>query len=131
MSLKIGSAELYILVKDYDSRYIAAVWDSGHSGLAGTEPELAIDTIWDNLCMINFKAAYYNRSNGPEAVEAEWKDYWTIGPQGAGSWIRAVDYLKKRGYKGIICLPAEYSDEKNVDKYTFDDLRYIKKLFER
>ena len=125
-----NSAESYILLKDYDPRYIAAVWDSGHSGLAGNEPEFAIDTVWDMLCMVNFKAAFPKRINGPEAAEAEWEFYWTTGRNAEGSWKRGADHLKKRGYEGIVCLPAEYSDEVNVEAYTREDLAYIKKLFE-
>lgn len=124
-----NSAELYLLVKDYDPKYIAAVWDSGHSGLAMTEPEIAIDTVWNNLCMVNFKGAYYRRINGPEADEAKWRAYWTTAEHAQGSWKRAVDYLKTRGYKGAVCLPAEYSDEPNVEAYIAKDIKYIKGLF--
>lgn len=124
-----NSSETYILLKDYDPRYIAAVWDSGHSGLAGSEPEVGIDTVWDMLCMVNFKAAYYRLTNGPEAEEALWDVYWTTGKHALGSWKRGVDHLKKRGYKGVVCLPAEYSDEENVERYTREDVAYIRKLF--
>ena len=124
-----NSAETYILLSKYDPRYIAAVWDSGHSGLAGNEPEVAIDTVWDMLSMVNFKAAYYHRLSGPES-EAEWDIRWTTGKNALGSWKRGVDHLKKRGYKGVVCLPAEYSDEPNVEKYTREDIAYIRSLFD-
>lgn len=124
-----NAAETYILLKDFDPRHIAAVWDSGHSGLAGNEPEIALDMLWHHLCMVNFKAAYYHRLNGPEAAEAEWSAYWTTGRHACGSWKRAVDYLKLRDYQGVICLPAEYSDESHVEEYTREDLQYIKQLF--
>jgi len=123
-----NSAETYILLKGYDPRYIAAVWDSGHSGLAGNVPCLALDMVWDMLCMVNFKAAYWRRVNGPEQ-EAEWEAYWTTAQHGQGSWKEAVDYLVSRGYKGTVCLPAEYSDEPNVERYTRSDIAYIKALF--
>lgn len=125
-----NSAETYILLKDYDPKYIAAVWDSGHSGLAGNEPEAAIDTVWDMLCMVNFKAAFRRRTNGPEMVPAQWTVHWTTGKNACGSWKRAVDHLKKRDYSGIVCLPAEYSDEDNVDNYIKQDIAFIKELFE-
>ena len=126
-----SAAETYILLKDYSPKHIAAVWDSGHNGLAGTEPCFAIDTVWDMLCMVNFKAAYWKRRNGPEKDEAAWDSYWTTGIFGLGSWREAADHLKKRGYEGIVCMPAEYSDEPNVEKYTRQDLAYIKNLFGR
>ena len=124
-----SSAETYILLKDYDPKHIAAVWDSGHSGLAGTEPCFALDTVWDMMCMANFKAAYWKLRHGPEQDEAIWDSYWTLGRHACGSWKEAVDHLKKRGYSGVVCLPAEYSDEPNVEKYTRQDLAYLKSLF--
>jgi len=124
-----NSAETYILLRDYDPKYIAAVWDSGHSGLAGNIPRLALDTVWDMLCMVNFKAAYWRRVKGPEQEQAEWDAYWTTARHGQGSWKEAVDYLKERGYTGTVCLPAEYSDEQNVEAYAREDLAYIKSLF--
>jgi sugar phosphate isomerase/epimerase len=123
-----NAAETYILLKDYDPRYIAAVWDSGHNGLAGGDERLSLDTVWDMLCMVNFKAAYWRRVNGPEQ-EARWDTYWTTALHGQGSWKEAVNYLKERDYSGIVCLPAEYSDEPNVEAYAREDLKYIKSLF--
>ena len=124
-----NSAETYILLKDYDPKYFAAVWDSGHSGLAGNEPEAAIDTVWNMLCMVNFKAAFRRRTNGPEMEPAKWDVYWTTGKNACGSWERAANHLKKLGYEGYVCLPAEYSDEKNADLYIKEDISYIKMLF--
>jgi sugar phosphate isomerase/epimerase len=125
-----GSYDSLILLKDYDPKYIAAVWDAGHSGLAGENPRYALDCLWNNLCMVNFKAAYWFRSNPAAfAEEAQWGVHWVTGPNGMGSWKTAVDYLKQKGYTGTVCLPAEYSDEPNVEKYTREDIAYIKGLF--
>jgi sugar phosphate isomerase/epimerase len=125
----IGSYDSYILLKDYNPKHIAAVWDAGHSGLTGENPRYALDCLWNNLCMVNFKAAYWYRSNGPEADQAKWGVYWTTGVNGMCPWDEAVAYLKERGYTGTVCLPAEYSDEPNVEAYTRQDIAYIKKLF--
>jgi sugar phosphate isomerase/epimerase len=132
-----GSADItcswdsYILLKDYDPKCIAAVWDSGHSGLAGENPVYAIDCLWDHLCMVNFKAAHWFRKNpdAPATEEARWRANWVPGRQGMSSWKSAVDYLKKRGYTGTVCLPAEYSDEAKVEQYAREDVTYIKGLF--
>jgi len=125
-----SSAETYMLLKDYNPKHIAAVWDSGHNGLTGVEPWFALDTVWDMLCMVNFKAAYWKLRHGPEGEEAKWDAYWTTGKHACGSWRGAVNHLKKREYSGVICMPAEYSDEPNVEKYTREDLAYLKDLFE-
>ena len=42
----------------------------------------------------------------------------------------AAKALKKRGYAGNICLPAEYTDEANVKAYVSEDLKYAKSLFD-
>jgi sugar phosphate isomerase/epimerase len=124
------SWDSYILLKDYDPKYIAAVWDAGHAGLAGESPRYGLDCLWDQLCMVNFKAAYWFRKNPADLSEgAQWAALWVGGRNGMGSWKEAVEYLKKRGYKGTVCLPAEYSDEPNVEKYTREDVQYIKGLF--
>ncbi|MDR1734405.1 MAG: sugar phosphate isomerase/epimerase [Oscillospiraceae bacterium] len=124
-----NSYDTYIFLKDYDPKCIAAVWDAGHSGLAGENPRLVLDLLWNQLCMVNFKNAYWYRSNMPDAERASWGVRWTTGPHGMCRWKTAVDYLKERGYQGTICLPAEYTDEPSVDRLTKFDIGYIKGLF--
>jgi sugar phosphate isomerase/epimerase len=125
-----GSYDSYILLKDYNPKNVAAVWDSGHSGLAGEGPRYALDCLWDHLCMVNFKAAYWFRSNPAAlAADAAWDARWVTGRNGMGNWKVAVDYLKSRRYSGTVCLPAEYSDEPNVERYTRQDAAYIQALF--
>jgi len=125
-----NSMETYHLIQSYDPQYIGAIWDAAHSGLAGEEPEFALDILWSHLCMVNLKTAYYRRANGPEAEEASWDRYFTTGRHGLSSWSRIANYLKKRDYKGVICLPAEYTDEANVEKYVAEDIKYVKSLLE-
>jgi sugar phosphate isomerase/epimerase len=125
-----ASYDTYILLKDYDPKYIAAVWDAGHSGLAGENPRYGLDCLWDHLCMVNFKAAYWFRKNDTAlADEAVWGVKWVPAKNGMGSWKGAVEHLKKRGYAGTVCLPAEYSDGPNVELYAREDVKYIKELF--
>jgi sugar phosphate isomerase/epimerase len=124
------SWDTYILLKDYDPKYIAAVWDAGHSGLAGESPRYALGCLWDKLCMVNFKAAHWFRKNpASSGEEAKWGVYWVTARNGMCSWKDAVEYLKKRDYAGTVCLPAEYSDEANVKTYAQEDIAYIKGLF--
>jgi sugar phosphate isomerase/epimerase len=124
-----NSMELRELVAPYDPRYVGAIWDAAHSALAGEEPEQGLDIVWSHLCMVNLKNAFYKRVNGPEAENAEWKRHFTSGNQGLASWPRVTNYLKERGYQGVICLTAEYSDETQTDRLIAADLQYAKSLF--
>jgi len=127
----IGSAlGLRSLLNKYDPRRIAAVWDAAHNALNGEEPDHAIDIIWSHLCMVNLKNAFWKRINGPEAVAAQWRPYWTTGRHGLASWPRVVAELKKRGYAGVVCLTAEYDDHDSVDRLIAEDLNFARSLFE-
>jgi sugar phosphate isomerase/epimerase len=117
------------LIEKYNPKNIAAVWDAAHNALNGEDPEMAIDIIWSHLCMVNLKNAFWQRTNGPEAEVASWRPYWTLGCHGLASWPRVAAELKKRAYKGVICLPAEYSDEPAVNRLIAEDIRFAKSLF--
>lgn len=116
------------LIDRYNPKQIAAVWDAAHNALNGEDPELAIDIVWSHLCMVNLKNAFWQRTNGPEAERAEWRPYWTLGRHGLASWPRVAAELKRRAYSGVICLPAEYSDEAAVDRLIAQDIVYAKSL---
>ena len=124
-----NSMEMRHLVEGYDPKYVGGIWDAAHSSLAGEEPEQALDIIWDYLALINFKAGYYRRMNGPEAEKAMFKPHFTTGPNGIFPWSRAVNFIVKKGYKGIINMPAEYTDGANVIPYIKEDLPFLKNLF--
>jgi sugar phosphate isomerase/epimerase len=117
------------LIEDFDPAYIGAVWDAGHNGLQGEEPELALDIVWSHLCMVNLKNAFWRRTNGPEAEYAEWRPYWTSGRHGLASWPRVAAELKQREYRGVVCLTAEYSDHSAVDRLIAEDIAFAKSLF--
>jgi len=125
-----NNMELLHLLEPYDAKLVGGVWDAAHSGLAGEEPEQALDIIWDHLALVNFKNGYYYRVNGPESGPARFERYFTTGVHGMCSWERAIIHLKKRGYEGNVCLPAEYTDESKVQEYAGRDIRYIKALFD-
>lgn len=124
-----NSAQTMQLIESFDPRHIGAVWDAGHSGLAGEEPEMGLDIVWSHLCLINLKNAFYYRANGPEAEEARWIKHWTTGRHGLCSWKRTLAHLKKRDYRGVICLPAEYTEEPLTDRCLRDDIDYVKDIF--
>jgi len=117
------------LMERFDPKHVAAVWDPAHCALSGEHPELAVDILWSHLCMVNLKNVLWQRRNGPEAEVAEWRIYWTTGKQGLASWARAAAELKRRQWRGVLCLTAEYSDEPSVNRLIADDIAFAKSLF--
>ncbi|MEW6750842.1 MAG: TIM barrel protein [Candidatus Latescibacterota bacterium] len=117
------------LIEKYDPRHVAAVWDAAHNALNGEDPELAIDIVWSHLCMVNLKNAFWRRTSGPEAEDVTWRPYWTTGRQGLASWPRVAAELQRRQWSGVLCLTAEYSAEKSVDRLTREDLAFARSLF--
>ena len=126
----VNAMGMYHLVKEYNPKYVGAIWDPAHSALEGEDPEAALDIVASHLCVVNLKNAYWKRVNGPESKEAEWSVYWTSGSQGRASWKRVAGKLKQMKYVGPVCLSAEYSAEKDVDRLIVEDLAYAKACFE-
>ncbi len=113
----------------FDVKHVSGVWDVAHEALAGTEPDMALDIVWDCMRLVNLKNAYWKRTNSPEAEYAEWTWYWTSGRQGRADWRIVVAELKRRGYEGDVCLTAEYSDHEAVDQLIAEDIQYARELF--
>jgi sugar phosphate isomerase/epimerase len=125
-SLPVNAMGLYNLMKDYDPKYVGAIWDPAHNALEGMEPEPALDIVASHLCVVNLKNAYWKRFSGPEADVAKWKVYWTSGKQGRASWERVISKIKAMNYTGPICFSAEYSHEDEVDNLIVKDLAFAK-----
>ena len=116
------------LVKDYDPRYVAVVWDPAHNALEGMHSDNALDILGQHLCVLNLKNGYWRRISPPEAEIADWKIYWTSGAQGRASWRRVISKLRQLDYRGPICFSAEYSDEERVDDLIVKDLAFARGL---
>lgn len=117
------------LIERYSPKHFCAVWDPMHCALNGEDPRLAVDILWSHLGMVNLKNAYWRRTTGTEAEYVQWEHYMTSGRQGLASWPLVAQVLKERDYKGIICLTAEYTDEKSVDRLIKEDIAFAKSLF--
>ena len=124
-----NAAGLRRIVEGFNPKHVGAVWDAAHCALDGEIPELAVDILWSHLCMVNLKNAFWRLTNGPEAPHAEWESYWTSGRRGLASWPRVTNELKKRNYRGVVCLTAEYSDHDAVDRLVAGDIEFAKSLF--
>ena len=121
---------LRCLIGKYKPEHVAAVWDAALNALQGEERELAIEIVWSHLRMVNLKNAFWRRRNGPEAEHVTWESYWTSGRQGLASWPRIAAELKRRDWRGVVCLTAEYSDHGSVDRLIAEDFAFAKSLFE-
>ena len=124
----VNEMGMYHLVKDYDPRYVAAVWDPAHNALEGMNSDSALEVLSPYLCVVNLKNAYWRRISGPEAAVAEWQIYWTSGAQGRASWQQVIDKVKAIGYAGPICFSAEYTNEARVDELIVADLAFARSL---
>ena len=126
------TAGMMRLVGRFDPKHIGAIWDAAHSGLAGEEPEQAIDICWSHLALVNFKNARYQMIGRSSDGAAEFVPYFCPGADGQCSWPRAVAHLKKKGYKGTWCMPAEYTGLTNAQEaeYAHRDLEWLRSLVE-
>ena len=135
----VGSAVgIMHLIEKYDPKHVGAVLDMAHCAVDGEPEAMALDIVWSHLCLVNFKSAFHMRVNGPEAEEAKWEVHWTTARHAGYSWRELVNLLKKRGYDGDICLPAEYSNPDGKGQVAGDDvipllsydMEYIKSLLD-
>ncbi len=126
----VNEMGMFQLLKDYDRRHVAAVWDPAHNALEGIDSDAALDIVAPHLCVVNLKNGYWRRVSGPEAEVAEWRVYWTSGAQGRASWSRVISKLKAIDYRGPICFSAEYTDEARVDELIVKDLAFARSLLD-
>jgi len=122
------SMELRHILDKLDPRYAGAVWDAGHCALAYEVPEQGLDIVWDRLILVNLKNGYVKRYDDYDTDAPRYRFYMTKGEEGAISWERIVNHLKKRGYDGDLCLTAEYTRHEFLLNYLKDDVEYLKRL---
>ena len=106
----VGSAiGIMHLIEKYDPKHVSAVYDPAHCGLDGEPEVMGLDACWSHLSLVNLKSAYRQRSNGYDESEAAHQVIWSTCRHAIFSWRNLVTEMKKRGYEGDICLPAEYT----------------------
>lgn len=125
------------LVEKFPTSAVAGVLDVGHCGLAGEFADLAVDILWDHLCLVNLKNAVWRRTNDEKEEIPEFGSFWTLGRDGMGNWKSFLDELKKRNYTGDYCLSAEYSanvgedltgESDQLNQMIAEDLAYARSL---
>ena len=124
-----NAMQLRHAIGKYDPRYICAIWDPAHNALEGEQLDLALDTVWSHLRIVNFKNAFWKLTSPPDAPEAQWDVCWTTGPRGRANWRSTAAELTHRHFRGDICFSAEYTDHSQVDTLIAADLRFARSLF--
>jgi len=132
-----SAASLLHAIEPFRPKHIAAILDIAHCALSGEPEELAIDTVFDRLCMINLKNA--TRIRAPQQTseprplgsdhtltEAQWAIHWTPAREGFASWSKTIQTLKQRRCPHPLCLTAEYSDHTNVNQHATADVQYAR-----
>ncbi len=134
----IGSAiGLMHLIEKYDPKHVGAVLDPAHCGLDGEPDDMAIDIAWSHLVLVNLKAGHRRKIGRSDDGDVQWKSTWVTGKQGITSWPIVAIELKKRGYRGDLCLTAEYSNLEGKGDFSGEavqpliaqDIVYARSLF--
>lgn len=126
-----NAAGLRALIGKYDRKHVAAVLDFGHCALQGENPDNALDICWPHLAMVNLKNAVWRATTAPDAEYQKWTSNWVAGNKGLANWPLIVSLLKKRQYKGVITLTAEYTDKQAVNELIRDDVRWVQAVWDR
>jgi sugar phosphate isomerase/epimerase len=119
------------LLQKFDPKHVGAVLDFGHCSVQGENSENAIDIIWPQLAMVNFKNAIWRATTAPEAEYQKWTVNWVAGNKGLADWPLAMKILKKRGYKGVMTLTAEYTDKQAVNDLVRADGHWARQVWEK
>ncbi|NNC12870.1 sugar phosphate isomerase/epimerase [Planctomonas sp. JC2975] len=124
------SSELFALLRDFDPKAVAAIWDSAHDALARKRPEHGLELLWPWLGIVNLKSAYYGRLEHQTSPDGDpvWEPIFTDARSGMAEWARAIDYLTQHSFVGPICLTAEYTDESDLVAKVTRDLEYARGL---
>ena len=51
----VNEMGMFHLVKDYNPRQVAAVWDPAHNALEGMNSDSALDVLAPHLCVVNLE----------------------------------------------------------------------------
>ena len=68
------------------------------------------DALWTGTEVRRLLERFVVGGDLHEEVEAKYAVHWTTARHSGYSWSNMVKLLQQRGYRGDICLPAEYSN---------------------
>lgn len=118
------------LLEPFPPEHLCAFFDVGHNALDGEQSDLALDILLPWIKAINLKnPRWVAEGIAPSGNATLWRKEWTLGHLGFASWPALGEELAKRGWSGLLCLSAEYSDMEQVEAYTAKDLALAKRIF--
>lgn len=124
-NIPVHALGLRSLLTPLPAKSIGAVWDAAHNGLEGENITFALDLVYGPYFkMLNLKNGYKKRRD-----DGRWQTFWCKGEEGVADWKAVADGLKKRGFNGVVCLTAEYSEAGGHEKHLAGDIAYAKRLF--
>lgn len=113
------------LLAPLPAKSVGAVWDAAHNALEGEGFGFALELIYGPYFkMLNLKNGYKRRGD-----DGKWRTVWCKGEEGLADWKGVAEALKKRGFTGVVCLTAEYSEAGGAEKLLPGDIAYAKRLF--
>lgn len=124
-----NAMQLHHAIQKFDPRHFAAVWDPAHCAINGEIPELALDIVQSHLRMVNLKNAMWQSKVSAQTHRSVWEHVWVTGSAGLADWRRVAQLLHQRGWRGPICLTAEYTDHAAVDQLIAQDIAFAKSCF--
>jgi len=121
---------VYLLLRDYDPRYLCAYIDPGHmaveGGLSGWK--IGMDILREYIRMVAVKDYGWFQETDPETGEKRWRARTVPLSEGLVPWREVFSYLKEINFDGPVSLHSEYHDVdfQGLIRRTEIDLKYLK-----
>jgi len=126
---------VYLLLRDYDPRYLCAYIDPGHmaveGGLAGWK--MGMDILQEYIKMVAVKDYGWLREKDPKTGETKWKAHIVPLAEGLVPWEEVFSYLKQINFDGPVSIHSEYEDVdfQELIRRTEADFNYLKEKLKR
>ncbi len=127
------AAGLRRVIDDYPPERVVAVWDAAHNALSGEDVDLSLEQLARQLGLVNLKDARYDcTAEAPGAARhGISRPRFVPGGEGMADWDATFSELERLGYRGDVCLTAQYDDlQRPIAEVVGDDLRRAREAFE-
>ena len=126
---------VYLLLRDYDPRYLCAYIDPGHmaveGGLSGWK--IGMDILQEHIRMVAVKDYGWFQEEDPKTGEKKWKARTVPLSEGLVPWEEVFSYLKQINFDGPVSLHSEYHDVdfQGLIRRTEADIHYLKETLKK